>query len=90
MIQEKCKASRGRRSQVNTAFRKWREDQGLTLRELAVRINDVEPSLAPDHGSVQHVEQNGSYDVRWVRGLSSALLVSESQVEAETRRIRSM
>lgn len=90
MVHEKSKPARGRRSQIDTAFRRWREAKRLTLRQLAEVVKEVEPTLSPDFGSVQHVEENGTYDVRWIRGISLALGVTEGQVEAETRRLRSL
>jgi transcriptional regulator with XRE-family HTH domain len=90
MVKEKPKTARGRRSQIDTAFRRWREAKQLTLREMAAIVNEVEPTLSTDFGMVQHVEENGTYDVRWIRGISLALGVTESQVEEETRRLRSL
>lgn len=75
---------------MDTEFRRWREAKHLTLRQLAEVVKEVEPTLSPDHGSVQHVEENGTYDVRWIRAMSLALAISESQIEAETRRLRNL
>lgn len=75
---------------MDTEFRRWREAKHLTLRQLAEVVREVEPTLSPDHGSVQHVEEHGTYDVRWIRAMSLALTISESQIEAETRRLRNL